>query len=1574
MSAPLRYARLIVCPLVWLLGLTRCFSLPRQVAALGFSCLAAWLFCLGPCWGQIVLPGVGASNAAEQGDSGVFLPSDRILSRGVQQARERISEGEFSRAIRFLDELLDPAKEDSFVVLGGSGEFAGLKATSRQILRDLPSEGRQAYETTFGPVARRELRSAIKAGDFEALRRVAQRYFYTSAGYEAVLLFAAQEADMGRHFSAALAYQQLIDTPEAAKRFEPQLSLMAALSWLAMDDRTRATELIANLHSAGYRRVRIAGKEISLGVGALGTGSSDTGPLDWLEETVGAPTVRTMAPENQWLTFRGNAARNGQAGGGLPHMRVRWQARLLSHHKLESLHEDLADELLRGQKAIPVAAAPLAVGDHIITRSAHGLIAIDFRTGKLVWQVEPQRVPEFERLAHASDTGTNHEQESQAETAKLFSTRIWEDHLYNSLSSDGERVYVIRDLSLPAANAYDAWAMPFMNGQRLIEGSAGSNRLCAFDLATQGKLVWEIDGATAKDDFQGAFFLGSPLAVGKSLYCLVEMKSAVYLAAIDQQTGEQLWRQQLANLETGILLDSRRRLQASIPSYEGGILVCPTGAGVVVGVDLAKNALAWAYRYPTNRRPIPSFRARSDPRLLLKNRWIDSTATLADGHVLLTPPESDSLHCLDLMTGKLLWTLPRDEHLFVGGVSQKRVLLVGNHRLTAIRLEDGEPAWQEASQKGWLTLPENSVPTGRGFFSEGRYYLPLSSAEVIAIDMQQGTIADRTIARDGQVLGNLVCYRGAVLSQNGRFLDRFDQIDVLRSKSEALLKEDPANNEALRTLGEIAYNEGDLSQAIDLLEQAYESSTDDLRTREALAESLMIALDEDFASYRARLPLLRELQETSGNGLLTLLRLESHGLLEVGDSVGSFEACLQLYAESAETSELLSIGRHHKVEVSRWLRAQVSAIWEKANESEREQIATRLQTLLDPLPEREIRWLVECLGGRGLMDGHKGIEAIAMRLAKKYASEERHLEAQQLFMVLANSTREEIRAEAVANSSRALHQRGLASLARPFDEALGSTLANVVCWEGKTGEQCLEEWGSRSVVTRPAWPYGKVKVSVASLQSTGAQNSISPRWGVRLEQCDGVLGRGNLMLSTTKGELTAYDSLGNEFFRASLATPSRGQRHDPSRLYAATRGNLLVVSLGRQIVAYDTLGSSKPGSTGLGTAEPLWRRDVVSSLDARYSQVHGRSGQQQNRPGTFRASRSQRDGKWIGVIGPLTHDSCIYQDQRRLVCVDSRSGEVRWTRNDVPQGCDLYGDEDYVFAVPRLSKNARIFSTVDGRSLGQTSVPRWQEQLATIGRNVIRWRKRADGRNELSSFDSFSGKTLWREDFGSSARVDVAMSRYVSVVDPSGQCVIVDAVDGRRLVDQDLPQKPQATEIHLMVSSDQFVLAVQQRNSARRRGLNPVDYAMIDGLIYVFDRRTGLPSWKRPAEVRDQPLMLSQPMDAPVIAFVGNMARRNNRGSQQRISMLLLEKASGRLLFRDENLAPSRSNYCSMKASGPAEEQPEVVLETSSQTIRLAFTNEKRPPEPPAIADIKKKQGQKGLLGIGKKLIGGAVP
>ncbi len=1500
-------------------------------------------------------------NQSEDHESldGVILPFDRNLSRGMQHARQRIAAGEYTQAIHFLDEVLRE-EQDTFLEIGETGEHAGLKALARRVLRDLPVEGRQAYETTFAPVARRELQEAVATGDIEEIRRIAGQYFYTPAGYEAAFLLAHLESDRGQHFAAALLYQQLLETPKAAARFEPQLSVLASTSFLAAGNQSQALSIIEGLRDKPFRAVSIAGKEYELS--ALGRE-----PLGWLREIVGEPRISDVAHEDQWLTYRGNAARNGQVEGGLPHMRLHWRSRLLSHPRLEELYNEISTNLMQYSGAVPVATVPLAVGDYIITRSPHSLVAVDFRTGKLVWQAEPQRVPEFDRLIEVADAGSEEASESPSQA---FSRRIWSDFLYSSISSDGQRVYVLRDLSSANFSEQNLLMMPIINGRRRQNIRPATNRLCAFELATQGKLVWEIDGAASQGPFKDVFFLGAPLAIGQSLYCLAETKDGeVFLAVLDRETGELQWRQQLAELESAILGGAARRLQASIPSYDGGILVCPTGAGAVIGIDLARNALAWAYRYPTNLDPIRAFRRQEALRGMQEGKWIDSAATIADGRVLLTPPESDSLHCIDLNTGELLWKKKREHRLFVAGVHSNRVVLVGRNGVSALRLDTGSWAWQTAK----VPFSQGVVPTGRGFFSRGKYYLPLSSSEVIAIDLEIGAIVDRAKARDGQLLGNLICHRGAVISQDGQYLVRFDQVDVLRSKSEQRLEEVPDDFKALRTLGEIAYNEGQLSRAVDLLSKAHHSSPEDLRTREVLGEALVDALDEDFAIYRERLPLLEELHESVDGGLITLFRLHSHGLLEINDLVGAFEVCVRLYSatQGLDDTRTMQLGQHHVVEVSRWMRAQVAAIWAKADEGQREQLAGIVDELLGPIGEAtdsyQLERLCESFGSLDLLS------PMLMRLAKSYSKAGRTLEAQQLFLYLANSaSSEEIRGEAVARCSLGLHHLRFNHLAGPFDEQLRTTYAKVSCLDDQTGQQLYENLYREGQIGGLSWPYGKVQVSTLSPQNTNTtrlQNVSSSN--IYLERSDELLSYCNVLLSARTNELVVRDSYGREFFRTTLGSNHRIQLHDSRHVYGVSRGGLLIVSFGGQIMAFDTLSS---GESSL--ASPLWHRNVVSSVNDPSRQIRGQVTAPSGRPGSKRMMRAQRNGKWIGTLGPLSHDSFLFQDQGRLVCVDPRTGNERWSRSDVPLGCDLLGDEHYVIAVPPGSKKALLFSTLDGRSLGEVTSPSGSEQLMTRGRQVIRWRKRADGRCELSAFDIVAGETVWEQDFDRTAKIDVAAARFVAIVEALGHCTIVDAANGRSVVDQSTPPNLKINEIHLLAGSDSFVLTVGQQTTAQHRmrhikGLNRSDYAVMNGLVFAFSRETGRPMWARPAEVAEQAFMLSQPVDLPIVAFVGNTTSRDVRGGRLGIRMLVLEKASGRQLVYDNELPGSDGNHCVVKVS--EKDSHEVVVEMARRTVSLHFSDLPRPPEPPEMSEAAtgSKSGEKGLLGIWEKIRGG---
>ena len=171
---------------------------------------------------------------------------------------------------------------------------------------------------------------------------------------------------------------------------------------------------------------------------------------------------------------------------------------------------------------------------------------------------------------------------------------------------------------------------------------------------------------------------------------MAEIRSALYLLALDPANGQVEWQQQLVGLEQGIALDPARRRVGATPSYAGGILVCPTRRSAAIAIDVVKREFAWVYRYPreapstAETRQLLAAAAIANQLVRANDQWLDNSAVIADGRVLLTPPESAEIHCLDLHTGKLLWKRRQGDALFIGGVDHGNVLLVGSQAVQAL--------------------------------------------------------------------------------------------------------------------------------------------------------------------------------------------------------------------------------------------------------------------------------------------------------------------------------------------------------------------------------------------------------------------------------------------------------------------------------------------------------------------------------------------------------------------------------------------------------------------------------------------------------------------------------------------------------------------------------------------------------------------------------------------------------------------------------------------------------------------------------------------------------------------------
>jgi outer membrane protein assembly factor BamB len=935
--------------------------------------------------------------------------------------------------------------------------------------------------------------------------------------------------------------------------------------------------------------------------------------------------------------------------------------------------------------------------------------------------------------------------------------------------------------------------------------------------------------------------------------------------------------------------------------------------------------------------------------------------------VLVTPPESDELHCLDLRTGKLLWKQPRGEMNRLACVSDDVLLLVGKQKLTALRLEDGKPAWADRS----LELPRGAEPAGNGFLTGGRYIFPLASAEVVAVDVATGQIAARVGARDGAPLGNLICHRGAIISQNGLSLDCFDQVDDLLKRSERQLADNPDSVDALRALGEIAYNEGRLSEAIDLEERAYRQAPDDPDVREILAECLADALDGDFAAYRSRLPLLKELESDGAVTRSHVLRLESQGLLAAGDPMGSLRACLAMARAADDAGELLTLRRDHRTHTARWVQAQVAAIWDAADEDQRTVLIDRAQkeaaALGDNPSGEDIEHFLKFFGALPAFDDLKLVRA------RQLDTEGRTLESQQLLLDLTHSSDEAIQREAVARIAAQLHAAGLHGLAGEYDDQLAGALADAPCLDGVTGRDLTARWAESTADANLSWPTGQVEVRGAPATAAGVR-SRGPVWSMRLEHADSILGSGVGFLAMRGSELTWHDGLGRRVFAAAFDDQSQTMYRQPGSVYASARGNLLVVSSGRELAAFNTLAKRDAEAPSL-----VWRASLASNFDVDTMFMGADSLAAERRPGSFRPRRTPYENKWLGVIGPITSSGCYFQDQRRLVCVNPITGEEQWSRSDVPPGCDLFGDSRYVFATPVGSQVAQVFNALDGRSLGEVRVPSWEEQVTTRGRKVIRWNRSPQGELTLSEVDPLAKGVNWQHTFAVGARIDIDRDRYVAVVEPKGRAAIVDLETGALLVDhaQLFTPQPRLDEIHLSAASDHFVLVVEQPaapdTGRNLRALNSNDSPVVDGQLVVLNRTDGTSRWARPASVLRQALVLNQPAELPFVMFAGTLvsSTRGEGEGRNSTSLLLIDKATGRTLYSSDELPQIGVGYLTAELTDA--DKREVTIDMAGRPLVVQFTNARRPPQPPAMAEVESatSKSSEGIYGIFRSLGGG---
>jgi outer membrane protein assembly factor BamB len=717
--------------------------------------------------------------STHDGDAGaVSVPVDGDRTRQLETLRKELASNQPAVAIRQVGALLEDTARADFFIDSRAGDVQGrsFRAELRRIIGDLPIEGRRIYELEFGEAARRALDAASVSSD-SALQSVVQRYLHTAAGREALYRLALRHWDRGRFRDAAACLERLRALPDLPADYEPGLSLRLAAAYARAGEPQQAMATLAGVPVAEGRHTALLAQVRAI----IADGATPVPPGD---------SMRTIFSRPRW--YREVTSDPGAR---------------------ETLR--LARNISRSQQTPLLPLHRLAITEHLVlARTPRGVDAFDLHDGEFLWSYPTGGPP----------SGSEVE-------------RIWYDAAFGGLAADAECLYLVED---PAAVREDS-ASPNQVRPALFRGGplifcgvvpaggapfesppgptvGAGNTLSAREFADgrEGNLRWRIgDGSGDEPRLQGVQFLGNPFVDRDRLYALLERERTISLIVLEKRTGRLQWQQEIATVEQSIVEDAFRRMAGATPVVGGDIAICPTGSGGVVAIDLTLRSLLWAYRYPRCEQSLSLMTFGYVPVLEQESRWLDGTPVIAGARVILTPPESDQIHCLDLLTGKLLWSRERGDDLYVACAEEEQVVLVGKSCVTALDGSRGREQWKR-------DLPVGALPSGFGVRAGAFYDLPLTNASIARIDLASGEIIGEMKSVREIVPGNLVYRNGTLVSRGAEYIEVFDELESLQAETTERLRRNPDNAAALARLAEIELASGRVAEGLAMLRRACE--------------------------------------------------------------------------------------------------------------------------------------------------------------------------------------------------------------------------------------------------------------------------------------------------------------------------------------------------------------------------------------------------------------------------------------------------------------------------------------------------------------------------------------------------------------------------------------------------------------------------------------------------------------------------------------------------------------------------------------------------------------------------------
>jgi len=1423
------------------------------------------------------------------GDPFRRMPRDPLTQASTLKAVQAIEEGEVVTGLQTIQELLD---HDSDFFIAEPGQ------TPRSLFRELEGlirEHRDDYERLFGPTAAQLFTEAKAAQSRRQLEEVVRRFSLTNAGAASLQELAWLDRDQGEPSLAARELEQLAEHPVTKS---PRPLLLEAARLLARGGQSSLALALLKRHPAEFPNPQQIERLVA----------------DSLQQFPSAAESRVF----EWRTPYGDVHQTGQTAlapvlfddawhSGMIDDAFDFPALLAAPDLAQHLGEEnrnLLNAIEQQVRAKPEriampAVRPLIVNGLVITSGPGSVKAFHVETGQLAWNgVDLDET--FDYLAKQSYSAGEAHDPVREEMRDLFaSVRGWRDLTSSSLSSDGQRVYAISNCQLVGTTSQQRI---MQNTQRHSLLPQRANRLTAYDLSSEGKKLWSV--GTIGDDApvlngeesHEIFFMGAPLPVDGHLYVIGEERGQIQVFELDPATGGVLWSLGLLNPDRDLVLDETRRLGGLMPAYGDGLLFCPSGEGSLTAIDPLKRQVVWTHVYAESMqtlrnqvilmrmmRPQNQNASQAREELLADQRWFDSRIMVSGDAVVFTPPDDDTLICLNTSTGKPLWKSPlkRGQMVYAGTIFEKQLILIGRNEIVSLWLNDGTPAWKSA-----IPIPE---PSGRGLRMGNQFLQPLVTGEIGVIDLKSGHLLSRFPLQSGEVPGNLVAANGQLVMQTASGLTGFRSREAVESAIASRLKHAPSDPLAIAERGEWRLQQGDVKQGLADLKDVANLAVPD-SSRQVLAWALLDGLRSDFARFRDQASLIDAGLSTPAQRL-QFLRTYAQGLQTAGDYELAFANYLKILQTLTWPESLIVLDSQWSATDSSWVLARLDELFSITNEPTQLKLRSQMNDwvanntdtalLLRLLPAFPAYWsdpqvILQKLSSSDEMETALNEREATLLQLHAHPDPAIRIPAAAQLLRLALRGKDLVTSQALLaelesdNVPIPAHAEGPPQTSREFAASIrqqmdvADFLSSGFVWPTEVRESNTPAGfgGGRLGRNGPEERQQSqpLRESLYQIPLLGPASPPLAGWTFFMEA-----GGANIQIFNQYGQRHAR--IATRYGSARYATESELGR------YVCMCHHLVLIVLQDRFLVFDF--QSDPTAPKL-LAIREFNKEEGHPITARNAMVGI------PRIGLRSLQLELRNGKMADNVGPLTESVLCYGTDTGVVAINPITGAELWRRTDVPPGAEILGDENYIVLKPSDGGPVQILRARDGGRVKNIQLP--PGHLNCAERNYADWGKfipvvqTTETGFSWSLFDPVRETAQWSYEGPAGTSWCPVSGQKIAFLTPNKKLSLRDGLTGQELFAASVPFDGTARQITVLEFADQWIVFTDTTNPQDVRAAETPKRTSefvrshVNGPAIALDAATGKVQWTRP--VSSQSILTQGPSDWPLLvgcAFSGNM-------------------------------------------------------------------------------------------------------